>query len=104
MRRGRFRGHGEGRTKCELATTKGVAVPERLHLYEVRIQGAASEVLRAAFDDVDVTVESGQTVLRTDWADATVLYGLLSRLETLGLVLLEAKATEANAFGGSRHS
>ena len=79
-------------------------MPVPLHLYEVRIQGAASEVLRAAFDDVDVTVESGQTVLRTDWADASVLYGLLSRLETLGLVLLEARATEAHAFGGSRDS
>ena len=76
----------------------------RLHLYEIRIQGVASEVLRAAFDDVHVTVESGQTVLRTDWADASVLYGLLSRLETLGLVLLEAKATEIDAFGGSHDS
>ena len=76
----------------------------RLHLYEIRIRGAASEVLRAAFDDVDVTVESGQTVLRTDWADASVLYGLLSRLETLGLVLLEARTTEPEAFGGSRDS
>ena len=76
----------------------------RLHLYEIRIQGAASTVLRAAFDDVDVTVESDQTVLRTDWADDSVLYGLLGRLETLGLVLLEVKAVEVDAFGGSRYS
>lgn len=75
-------------------------VTNRYHVYELRIRGEASDLVRAAFDEVELTEESGQTVLRTGWADIAVLYGLVGRLESLGLVLLEVKAVESPHASG----
>lgn len=48
-----------------------------------------SEVLQAEFGDVELWVSHGQTKLRADPADSAALYGLISRIEELGLVLIE---------------
>ncbi len=64
------------------------------HAYELRVQGGASEVTRAAFDDVTVFVAVGQTVLRTGEIDSAALYGLIGRIESLGLVLMNVQAID----------
>lgn len=55
--------------------------------YEIRIKGRLSETVRAAFEDltVDVPVE---TVLIGQFSDQAALFGVLGRIETLGLELV----------------
>lgn len=69
------------------------------HVYELRIRGGASSVARAAFDDVEVRVADGQTVIRTPPIDTAALYGLISRIEVLGLVLTDMKAMDIRKDG-----
>ena len=51
--------------------------------------------MRAEFDDVELWEVSGATWLRTGGADMSALYGLIRRIETLGLVLLKVDAVDA---------
>jgi hypothetical protein len=68
--------------------------------YQIRIRGVASDLVRAAFDDVEVSHGSGQTVLRTGPVDSATLYGLISRIESLGLVLMGVEAIDVGQSGG----
>ena len=65
------------------------------HVYELRLRGGASDLARAAFDDVEVCVSEGQTVLRTSTIDSAALYWLISRIESLGLVLVDMAALDS---------
>jgi hypothetical protein len=67
----------------------------------VKIKGAASDLVRAEFEDVEVTVEGDVTWLRTGPEDQAALFGLLGRIESLGLVLLEVNTAEL-PNGGTR--
>lgn len=58
-------------------------------IYEITVRGVASELVRVEFDDVQVRVDSASTYLRTGVVDQTVLFGLIRRIEDLGLVLLD---------------
>jgi hypothetical protein len=58
-------------------------------VYELKIRGVASDLVRAEFDDVELWEVPGATCLRTGEADTAELYGLIKRIETLGLVLLK---------------
>ena len=69
-------------------------------VYELKIRGVASDVVRAEFDDVELWEAPGVTCMRTGGADTAALYGLISRIEALGLVLL--KVDEVGA-GESDH-
>ena len=51
--------------------------------------------MRAEFDDVQLWEVPGATWLRTGGADMSALYGLIRRIETLGLVLLKVDAVDA---------
>ena len=64
-------------------------MPKRPRAYEIKFRGAASDVVRAEFDDVEVWEARGVTCLRTGEADIAALYGLIRRIEALGLVLLK---------------
>jgi hypothetical protein len=64
-------------------------VTKRLRVYELKIRGVASDLVRAEFDDVELWEAPGATWLRTGEADTAALYGLIKRIETLGLVLLK---------------
>ncbi|MFI5065235.1 MAG: hypothetical protein ACHP9Z_14860 [Streptosporangiales bacterium] len=65
--------------------------------YELKIRGVASDLVRAEFDDVELWEVSGATWLRTGRADTAALYGLIKRIEMLGLVLLEVDTVEMDA-------
>jgi hypothetical protein len=82
-----------------LSATHGRAgeVTKRPRVYEVKIRGVASDLVRAEFDDVELWVVPGATCLRT--ADTAALYGLIRRIETLGLVLLKVDAVDADESG-----
>jgi hypothetical protein len=64
-------------------------VTKRPRAYELKIRGVASDLVRAEFDDVELWDALGATWLRTGGNDTAALYGLIKRIETLGLVLLE---------------
>lgn len=65
-------------------------------VYELKIRGVASDLVRAEFDDVELWEAPGATWLRTGGTDTAALYGLISRIEMLGLVLLEVDAVDAD--------
>jgi hypothetical protein len=73
----------------------------RLRTYDVTVGGAASDLLRAEFDDVRVSVSDDCTCLSTPPVDQAWLFGLISRIENLGLVLLEL--TSASAAPVAQH-
>jgi hypothetical protein len=59
--------------------------------YEIRIKGRLSDSLIAAFEGLDATVEPVETVLHGPVADQAALYGLLDRIQALGLELVEVR-------------
>jgi hypothetical protein len=61
------------------------------HIYDVSFKGVASDALRAEFADMDVTVDPGVTHLRAALPDSSALYGLIGRLQALGLDLLDVR-------------
>ena len=67
----------------------------RPRAYEIKIRGVASDLIRAEFDDVELWDAPGATWLRTSGADTAALYGLINRIEALGLVLLKVDAVDA---------
>jgi hypothetical protein len=83
--------------KVSMSATHGRAgeVTKRPRVYEVKIRGVASDLVRAEFDDVGLWEVPGATWLRTGGADTAALYGLIRRIEALGLVLLEVHAVNA---------
>lgn len=59
--------------------------------YEIRVQGHMSETLTKAFPELGHVVMSGQTVLFGPVRDDAHLFGLLARLRSLGLRVLEMR-------------
>ena len=75
------------------------AVTKPPRAYEIKIRGVASDLVRAEFDDVELWEAPGATWLRTSGADTAALYGLIKRIETLGLVLLKVDEVDAGQSG-----
>ena len=59
--------------------------------YEIRVRGRVSEAALAAFEGMDADVASTETVLHGPVADQTGLHGLLDRIQSLGLELVEVR-------------
>jgi hypothetical protein len=62
-------------------------------LYEVRVRGRLSRTLASEFEELALvaTVEPVETVLSGPVEDQAALHGLLRRIESLGLELLEVR-------------
>jgi hypothetical protein len=60
-------------------------------VYELTFKGAASETLAAAFLDCEVSTRHGATTVRSVVADQAALQGLIGRVHSLGLELLEVR-------------
>ena len=58
--------------------------------YVLTVKGQPGELLRAAFDDIDVSTAPGVTVLSAE-LDQPGLHGLIARIEDLGLELLDMR-------------
>ena len=65
-------------------------------VYEITIRGAASELVQLEFEDVQLRVVGELTYLRTGLVDQTILFGLIRRIEDLGLVLLQVGTIQAD--------
>jgi hypothetical protein len=59
--------------------------------YEIRIKGRLSDSLLAAFEGLSATVEPVETVLHGPVPDQSSLHGLLDRIQSLGLELVEIR-------------
>jgi hypothetical protein len=64
--------------------------------YEIRIKGRLSDALLAAFEGLTATVEPVQTVLYGPVPDQSSLHGLLGRIQSLGLELVEIRRLPAS--------
>jgi hypothetical protein len=61
--------------------------------YQVRVRGQLSEMMLGAFPDLRAQVLGSETVLAGE-LDQAALFGVLDRVEALGLELLEVRRTE----------
>jgi hypothetical protein len=58
--------------------------------YEVIVRGRLGPALVGAFDDLTATTNASSTVLRGE-LDQAALHGVLERIESLGLELLDVR-------------
>jgi hypothetical protein len=66
--------------------------------YQIRIRGRLGRTMRAAFPALDAQADGADTVLTGTLADQAALYGVLARIEALGLELLEVhRLTDGSA-------
>ena len=56
--------------------------------YEITVRGRLGETLTTAFDGLTAKNTPAQTVLSGELADQAALYGVLERIESLGLELV----------------
>ncbi|MGP7996591.1 MAG: hypothetical protein ACLPKI_04545 [Streptosporangiaceae bacterium] len=59
--------------------------------FEITFVGQAGRVVRAEFDDCEISVGSGTTTLRTEQLDQGALQELMQRVTGLGLELIEVR-------------
>jgi hypothetical protein len=71
----------------EWAARRENLVPSRT--YEITFAGEAGTTLRAVFDDCEVSVSPGMTMLRAELPDQGALQGLMLRITGLGLELVD---------------
>lgn len=62
-----------------------------VRVYEIRIRGQVSVQVLSAFEGMEATVQAKETVLRGPVLDQAALYGLLDRIQALGLELVEIR-------------
>jgi len=62
--------------------------------YQVRVRGRLSKTLLIAFPELRAQVLGSETVLAGQLLDQAALFGVLDRIETLGLELPEVLRTE----------
>lgn len=59
--------------------------------YEIRIKGKVGDPVLASFSELDASIKPAETVLRGELADQAALHGLLDRIQSLGLELIEIR-------------
>jgi hypothetical protein len=59
--------------------------------YEIRVRGLMGRTLLTAFSGLRAEAQGGETVLAGPLPDQAALFGVLSRIEALGLELLEVR-------------
>ncbi len=64
-------------------------------LYEIRVKGRITGALLEHFEDLGAHVQPGGTVLRGKVEDQAALHGLLDRIESVGLELIEVRKIPA---------
>ena len=64
------------------------------HVYVITVTGEMDESLRAEFEEVEISADRGVSRLRVVSADASVLHGVLNRVDAFGLELLDVRQVE----------
>jgi hypothetical protein len=65
----------------------GPAVPR----YEIRVRGRVSEAALSSFEGMDAEEAPAETILHGPVTDQAGLHGLLDRIQSLGLELIEVR-------------
>ncbi len=58
-------------------------------IYEITFLGQAGTVLRTEFEDCELTIGPGTTTLRAELLDRAALSGLMERINSLGLDVID---------------
>lgn len=66
-------------------------VPSQSGDYEIHVRGRVNESFHCAFEELTMTVQPAKTVLRGVNLDQAALYGILDRIQALGLELVEIR-------------
>ena len=66
-------------------------VPGAASRYEIRVRGRVSDAALQAFEGMDADVAPAETVLHGPVTDQAGLHGLLDRIQSLGLELIEVR-------------
>jgi hypothetical protein len=69
--------------------------------YRIRVRGRLGRAMRAAFPGLRAQARGGDTVLSGVLPDQAALYGVLARVEALGLELLEVRRVPRSGGGES---
>jgi hypothetical protein len=67
--------------------------------YEIVVRGRLSERYSTAFDGLTLRSHAGTTTLRGAIIDQSQLYGLLNRLQDLGIELISVRADAVEPSG-----
>jgi hypothetical protein len=59
--------------------------------YEIRVRGRLSDRVTETFEDFNATLKPAETVMRGPVRDQAELHGLLDRIQSLGLELIEVR-------------
>ena len=59
--------------------------------YEIRVKGRLSDSLCSALEDFTASVAPAETVMRGELRDQSELHGVLERIQSLGLELIEVR-------------
>jgi hypothetical protein len=59
--------------------------------YEIRVRGRLSDTVSGAFEDFTASVRPAETVMRGEVRDQSELHGVLDRIQSLGLELIEVR-------------
>lgn len=62
--------------------------------YEIHIKGRVGEEVLSSFEGMAATVRPVETVLRGSVRDQAALHGLLDRIQSLGLELIEVRRSK----------
>jgi hypothetical protein len=62
--------------------------------YEIRIKGRIGNPLLATFGNLDASIKPAETVLRGVIQDQAALHGVLQRIQSLGLELIEIRQVQ----------
>jgi hypothetical protein len=65
--------------------------------YQIRIRGRLGRTMRTAFPDLHAEAQGEDTLLTGVLPDQAALHGVLTRIEALGLELLEVRRLEGTA-------
>jgi hypothetical protein len=66
-------------------------------LYRIMVRSELSDRYASAFEGMQMEAKNGQTILSGEVKDQPHLFGILDRLNALGLVLLSVQALSENA-------
>jgi hypothetical protein len=69
--------------------------------YEIRIKGRVGEPVLATLGNLNASVRPAETVLRGVIKDQAALHGLLDRIQSLGLELIEIRQVDESRGAGS---
>jgi len=74
---------------------RGGRYPVQTQTYEITFLGQAGTTLQAEFDDCEITIGPGTTTLRAELPDRGALTGLMERISSLGLDVIDVSLVAA---------